>query len=214
MENIKNIIFDFGGVIINLDMETPLQLLSLHTKLNVNNVWKELRKAQVFDLYETGILDDEEFRNSIRNFSNNDIDNELIDQIWNSMLLNIPPERIEILKKVRNHYKSFLLSNSNSIHYKYYLNQLNLRYGYSNFDELFDKAYFSFNIKKLKPAADIFQHVLIEQSIKAEETLFIDDSLVNIEAAKKIGLQVIHISENLNINDLFDENGVLRIFKI
>ncbi len=209
MKKIKNIIFDFGGVIINLDMETPLQLMSLHTKLNVNDVWKEIQNAKVIELYETGILDDDEFRNSIRNFLNSNIDNEIIDQIWNSLLLNIPPERIEILRKIRKNYNSFLLSNSNSIHYDYYLNQLKLRYGYSDFDELFDKAYFSFKIKKLKPSPEIFLHVIEEQNINPEETLFIDDSLINILAAQKIGLQTIHLTEKMNLNELFDMNGLL-----
>lgn len=190
-------------------METPLQLMSLHTRLNVNEVWTNLQKAHVFELYETGLLTNDEFRNSIRNFFNIEMDDEQIDQIWNSMLLNIPPERIEILKKIRQNYRSLLLSNSNAIHYDYYLNQFTLRYGFHNFDDLFDKAYFSFKINKLKPSHDIYLHVIEEQKIKPEETLFIDDSLINISAAQEVGLNTIHLTENMNINDLFDNNGLL-----
>lgn len=210
MKKIKNIIFDFGGVIINLDTETPLQLMSLHSKLDINEVWLELQKTKVFELYETGLLTDDEFRNSIRNFFNINIDDELNDQIWNSMLLNIPHERIKTIEKCHEHYRIFLLSNSNPIHYKHYSSQLKLKFGYDNFDQLFDKAYFSFEIKKLKPAAEIFNHVIEEQNLVLEETLFIDDVIANIHAAQSLGLNVIHLKENMDIVNLFDENGVLK----
>lgn len=210
MKNIKNIIFDYGGVIINLDMQMPLDLVKLHSRLDVEKVWKEMQSRKVFEMYERGLLSDEEFRNAIRNFFNTQIDDEIIDQIWNSMLLDMPQERIELLPKCKNHYQIFLLSNSNSIHYKAYLSQLQNRYKINSFDDLFNKAYFSFEMKLLKPSSEIFQKLVQNHQLKIEETLFIDDTLVHIETARKMGFQTIHLTQEKNITDLFSSDGLLK----
>jgi FMN phosphatase YigB (HAD superfamily) len=207
MKKIKNIIFDYGGVIINLDMEAPLELMKLHTRLNVFEVWQEMQSKKVFEMYEQGLLSDQEFRNAIRNFSQTQIDDDLIDQIWNSLLLDMPKERIDLLKKCKNNYRTFLLSNSNAIHYKSYFAQLNNRYKLNSFDDLFEKAYFSFEMYQLKPSPEIFQTLIDNHQLIPEETLFIDDTIVHIETAKKLGIQTVHLTKGLKITDIFDEAG-------
>ena len=207
MKKINNIIFDYGGVIINLDMEAPLELMKLHTRLNVFEVWQEMQSKKVFEIYEQGLLSDEEFRNTIRNFFQTQIDDDLIDQIWNSLLLDMPKERIDLLKKCKNNYRTFLLSNSNTIHYKSYLAQLKNRYKLNSFNDLFEKAYFSFEMKQLKPTHEIFQTLINKHQLIPEETLFIDDTTVHVEAAKKLGFQTVHLTNGLKITDIFDEEG-------
>lgn len=207
MKTIKNIIFDYGGVIINLDMQAPLELMKLHTRVNVFEVWQEMQSKKVFEMYEQGLLSDEEFRNAIRNFFQVQIDDELIDQIWNSLLLDMPKERIDLLKKCKNNYRIFLLSNSNTIHYKSYFAQLKNRYKLNSFDDIFEKAYFSFEMNQLKPSPEIFQTLIDNHQLIPEETLFIDDTIVHIETAKKLGIQTVHLTKGLKITDIFDEAG-------
>ena len=211
MKDIKNIIFDFGGVIINLDMQAPLELMKLHTRLDVHQVWNELKSKRIFELYEQGLLSDGEFRNSIRNFFHVNIDDELLDQIWNSLLLDMPKERIDLLNKCKNNYRTFLLSNSNAIHYKSYLAQIQNRYKLNSFDDLFEKAYFSFEMNQLKPSSEIFQTLINNHQLIPDETLFIDDTVIHIETAKKMGFRAVHLANGLSINDIIDENGFLSI---
>ncbi len=211
MKKIGNIIFDYGGVIINLDMQAPLILLKLHTRLDVHQVWKEMQSKRIFELYEQGILSDAEFRNAIRNFFQTQIDDELIDQIWNSLLLDMPAERIDLLKNCQKNYRTFLLSNSNEIHYKSYFAQLKNRYKIDSFDQLFEKAYFSFEMKQLKPSPEIFQTLIDNHQLNPEETLFIDDTIIHIETAKKMGINTIHLNNELTINDVFDAEGFLKL---
>lgn len=210
MKNIKNIIFDYGGVIINLDMKAPLDLIKLHSSLDVEKVWQQMQSKKVFEMYEQGFLSDDEFRNSVRNFFNLQVDDEIIDQAWNSLLLDMPQERIELLGKCKTQYRTFLLSNSNSIHYQSYLSQLQNRYKLNSFDDLFEKAYFSFEMNQLKPSPEIFQTLIDNHQLNPEETLFIDDTIIHIETAKKMGINTIYLNNELTINDVFDAEGFLK----
>ena len=98
MEKIKNIIFDFGGVLINLDYETPLKMLKNHAQTDVEVIWKLLEEKKLFELYEGGLISDNEFRVSLKNFFIMDLPNESIDEIWNAILVDIPQHRIDLLK--------------------------------------------------------------------------------------------------------------------
>lgn len=208
MEKIKNIIFDFGGVLINLDYETPLKMLKSHAQTDVEVIWKLLEEKKVFELYEGGLISDNEFRASLNNFFVMDLPNESIDEIWNAILVDIPQHRIDLLEKVKTNYRIFLLSNSNQIHYVNYVQQLKDKYGYNNFDEIFEKAYFSHNLKMLKPNKEIFQYVLNAHNFQAEETLFIDDTLKHTQGANKLGIHTHWLRDD--VGELFDDKGRLR----
>ena len=129
--------------------------------------------------------------------------------IWNAMLLDIPRERIAALEQIRKHYKIFLMSNSNVIHYDLYVRDLQLRFGYNEFDELFNKSYFSFAEHLEKPDPRFFELILDHEGLLPEETLFIDDTAANIEVAKSLGINTYHISREELVRNLF-EKGVLK----
>ena len=131
------------------------------------------------------------------------------DSIWNSMLLDIPRERIEAIEKVKKHYKIFLMSNTNVIHYDLYIRDLQLRFGYNEFDELFNKSYFSFAEHLEKPDPRFFELILDHEGLLPEETLFIDDSKKNIEAAEALGIRTYNIRRDELVRNLFS-NGVLK----
>lgn len=166
-------------------------------------------QEDVIAKFERGIITPEQFRERVRQHIGKDICDQDIDDAWNALLLDIPKERIKVLEQVKNNYDIFLLSNSNEIHYDIYVRDLQLRFGYREFDQLFHKAYFSFDLHLSKPNVEIFEFVLNQHNLIPEETLFIDDTLMHIEAAQKTGLKTYHLVKPERIRELFKE-GILR----
>ena len=210
---IKNIIFDLGGVILNIDYNLTSRAFKSVGIKNFDEVYSQASQSDLFDKFEIGKISAAEFRNKIREICKSDISDADIDKAWNAMLLDLPAYRIEILKNAAKNYQTFLLSNTNIIHLKEYSNQLNIEYGIKNLDILFDKAYYSHEVGLRKPNADIFEFVIKEQNLKAEETLFIDDSIQHIEGASNLGLKTFFMdrSENMELKDIFNSDGILKI---
>jgi len=207
--SIKNIIFDFGGVILDID---PQLTINEFVKLGVNDFSKLLTPEfteEIIGKFERGILTPEVFRAKLKSFLNIDITDQQLDDAWNSLLYDIPAERIEIIGQVKKNYQIILLSNSNEIHYDLYVRDLQLRFGYREFDELFHKAYFSFDLHLLKPNPDIYEFVINQHGFLPEETLFIDDKIENIEAARKLGLKTYQLEKPERVRDIFTD-GMLN----
>jgi FMN phosphatase YigB (HAD superfamily) len=203
---IKNIIFDWGGVITDLHFDATkrafheLGLSVFDEKVPHDPLDK------IFLPLEVGRISSGEFRNSIRKLSSKILSDEMIDGAWNAMLGALPPERWKVLESARNIYRTFLLSNTNAIHLDYYFNYLQGIYGTYGYVHLFEKAYFSFELHLRKPNRDIFEYVLQDSRLIPKETLLIDDSFENIETALDLGLQAIHLKKPLTLVDLFHNN--------
>jgi putative hydrolase of the HAD superfamily len=129
------------------------------------------------------------------------ISHQQVDDAWNALLLDLPVKRVEMLKLLKPHYRLFLLSNSNQIHYDCYMGRFEKEYGYS-MELLFEKLWFSFQLGLLKPDPEIFRYVLNEAGLIPEETLFIDDTLVHVEAARSVGINAFHLKPGLEICNL------------
>jgi putative hydrolase of the HAD superfamily len=208
-QNIKTIIFDFGGVIIDIDPQITIQKLQ---ELGFTNVEKIRSKDFIDDIvrkFERGIFTPEVFRHRLRVFLEIEITDQQIDDAWNALIYDIPAERIEVLEQVKKDYKMFLLSNSNELHYDIYVRDLQLRFGYREFDELFDKAYFSFDTHLSKPDPEAFEFILYQHELDPAETLFIDDNEDNIKAARDLGIKTYLLKKPERIRDLFNA-GVLK----
>ncbi|MBR5377733.1 MAG: HAD family phosphatase [Bacteroidales bacterium] len=206
---IKNIIFDLGGVVLDIDENIVYQELE---KLGINTT--ELAQSKEFfeimSKFDTGIYTAPTFRKKTKALLGLEkMTDQKFDSIWNAMLLDIPRERIEAIEKIKKHYKIFLMSNSNEIHYDLYVRDLQLRFGYNEFDELFNKSYFSFAEHLEKPNPRFFELILDHEHLLPEETLFIDDTAVNINVAKSLGIRTYHIGRDELVRNLF-ENGVLK----
>lgn len=206
---IRQIIFDFGGVILDIDPQQTINALQSMGVEDVDIFNTKSFQEDVIAKFERGIITPEQFRERVRQHIGKDICDQDIDDAWNALLLDIPKERIKVLEQVKNNYDIFLLSNSNEIHYDIYVRDLQLRFGYREFDQLFHKAYFSFDLHLSKPNVEIFEFVLNQHNLIPEETLFIDDTLMHIEAAQKTGLKTYHLMKPERIRDLFKE-GILR----
>ena len=206
---IKNIIFDLGGVILDIDESIICKEIE---KLGINSA--ELIRSKDFNdimsRFDTGIYTASTFRKRMKALIGQEkMTDQKFDSIWNAMLLDIPRERIEAIEQVKKHYKIFLMSNTNEIHYDLYIRDLQLRFGYNEFDELFHKSYFSFAEHLEKPDPRFFELILDHEGLQPEETLFIDDTETNIKAAQSLGIQTYHISREELVRNLFN-NGVLK----
>ena len=203
-DSIKNIIFDFGGVILNIDYKLTEQAF---TKLGIedfDSIYSQAVQKELFDVFEKGLMSPEDFRKGLRKYIAEEVSDTEIDNAWNSMLLDLPEERIILLDKLRKNYRLFLLSNTNEIHYNSFLAYMKNKFRRDIFSEVFEKAYVSHQIHLRKPDAVIFEFVLRENSLRKEETLFIDDSIQHIEGAKRVGLKTLFLEKGKTILDLFN----------
>ena len=206
---IKNIIFDLGGVILDIDENIVYKELE-KLGINVSELAHSKEFIELISKFDTGIYTAPTFRKKAKALLGLEkMTDQKFDSIWNAMLLDIPRERIEAIEQVKKHYKIFLMSNTNEIHYDLYVRDLQLRFGYKEFDALFDKSYFSFDIHLEKPDPRFFEMILDHEGLLPEETLFIDDTEANIKVAKKLGIRTYHISRDELVRNLF-ENGVLK----
>lgn len=203
LDGIKNIIFDFGGVILNIDHSLPEKKFKELGIKNFDQLYSQALQDQLFDKLEKGLISPDTFRNEIRKHIPIEVTDKEIDDAWNSIILDLPSERINILEKLKGEYKTFLLSNTNKIHYDCYRANLENVHGYKSFDELFIKAYFSFEMGLQKPQAEIFEAIINENNLKTEETLFIDDTKRHIDGAAKVGLKTFYLEKGMDIVNLF-----------
>ncbi len=199
----KTIIFDFGGVVIDID---PQLTINEFKKLGMSDSDTFLKPGfinNVIRKFERGILTPEVFRDKVRAEAGINFTDQQIDDAWNALLFDIPAERIEVIEEVKKNYKILLLSNSNEIHYDLYVRDLQLRFGYREFDELFDKAYFSFDLHLSKPDIEIYEFIMYQHKLNPAETLFIDDNIDNINTAKSLGWKTFHLESPNRIRDIF-----------
>ncbi|QCR25062.1 HAD family phosphatase [Pontibacter sp. SGAir0037] len=205
LAQIKNIIFDLGGVIINLDYHKSIQELQRYCKSGRSIEYSQKAQSKLFDLFETGASTAEEFRAQLREEYDLEATDEEIDAAWNAMLLDIPQERIDLLLELGKKYRIFLLSNTNAIHLKRFNEIVAHSFTIPSLDSLFEQTYYSHLVGLRKPDAVIFEQILQQHNLQKEETLFIDDSIQHIESARKIGIQTLHLQPPLTINEFFKD---------
>jgi len=192
---IKNIIFDLGGVLMDIDPQktankfaelsgtSPVDIIEIH---NSNNFFKE---------YEKGLICDQSFRDHIRSFLKVDLSDDTIDEVWGEMLSGFQKTKIELLNYAKTRYRIFLLSNTNNIHrikFEKIFNELTQ----TNIHDFFENVHYSFEMHTRKPEPDIFNQVIMENELRVDETILIDDSLPNIETAEKLGMKTCHVQIN------------------
>ena len=201
MKNSKVIIFDLGAVILNINYQNTIDEFTKLGVKNASSFYSKKMQTDLFNQIETGKITAEKFLTELQKETNNATINQVKDA-WNSMLLDLPNERLELIKALKNKYRIYLLSNTNNIHIDAFKKQLG-NAKWEDFCNLFDKMYLSHEVGLRKPNAEIFKHILTEQKLKAEEVFFIDDSPQHIESAKKLGIHCHHLLDNENITTLF-----------
>jgi putative hydrolase of the HAD superfamily len=202
-QEIKNLIFDLGGVIINLDVTRTFQAFADLAQYSIEEVKSKIHEQAFFNEYEKGMLTDNQFRVHIRSFLNTKVTDAQIDFAWNAMLLDIPLEKYQMLLNLKSDFNVFLLSNTNNIHLQA-VNQIVFNNtGRSGLSYYFHKDYYSHLMKMRKPDPEIFQHILYENNLAPYETYFLDDNFENIQGAKSVGIQTAHITSPQMVLPLF-----------
>ncbi|MBD2755317.1 HAD family hydrolase [Spirosoma validum] len=198
---LKNLIFDLGDVIIPIDLTAPVRNFAMLANLpedEVRAIWKQ---HDIFKHYETGLIDDEAFRGHVRRLLKNDSwADEVIDTAWNTVLLDLPVERIERIKELKANHRLFLLSNTSPIHIRR-VNQVLTNMNQPTLENLFERVIYSYEVKLMKPSPEIYQYVLNEAGLNAKETAFFDDNAANIQAATALGIQGVHVQPPKTIVD-------------
>lgn len=202
MAAIKNIIFDLGGVILNLDFKRAEQAFLDAGMHNFQELFALGNVKSFFKEYEIGVIDDNQFIGELKTATGKEWDDEVLTGAWNAMLGDFPKERIDFLNGLKNRYRLFLFSNTNALHLKSFRRTYSEAFDNLILDDHFETAYYSHEIKLRKPEKKAFEYVLEKSGLKPEETLFIDDSLANIEGAKEAGLQTIHLKPGMSILEL------------
>ena len=199
---IKNIIFDFGGVLYKIDYKATSKCLAKYSSDNNFNISLD-EMLDLPDLYEKGLISDEIFIKELLSKYNLNCSDKEVENCWNAMLLGLKDESIEFIKSIKTKYNIALFSNTNMIHYnKFYTETRELL-------DNFDYVYLSFEIGLRKPEKESYLYVCEKSNFKIEETVFIDDNLINIKGAQLVGLKTIHFKTEDNLSSIFDTINII-----
>ena len=192
MPIVKNIIFDLGNVIINIDPNLTAEALNALAGYKRKEAQKALTFENFYNPYEMGKINDDEFLSTLQQFAMNRVTRQQIVDAWNAMLLDVPVKRIDMIKELQSNYDLFVLSNTNQLHINAFNKILNDTCGLPSIEPLMVKAYYSHNTGFRKPMKEIFQLVIDEQKLNPEESLFIDDVEKYVLSAQSCGLMAKH----------------------
>lgn len=184
----ETILLDLGGVLIDVDYHAAARAFTAFGFRDFEALYSKAQQDHLFDGFETGDLSPSEFRERIRGLHNVPISDEQIDASWNAMLGSVPSERLDLVKRLKEHYQVLLLSNTNAIHVPAFERILDRENGVTDFKSLFHGAYYSCEMHLRKPHPAAFHHVLNAHHADPARTLFIDDSIQHVEGARKAGL--------------------------
>ncbi|GAA4381333.1 HAD family phosphatase [Hymenobacter koreensis] len=201
---LPNLLFDFGGVIINIDYQRTLEAMRALSPAGSTIEFTQQAQAQLFDDMETGRLSAADFRHGLRQHYNlHAASDEQLDAAWNAMLLDVPLERLELIRELRAQgHQTALLSNTNAIHIGTINAALKTQYGFQHgIADVLDRVFYSQEVGFRKPGEEIFRHALQEMNWLPEETLFIEDSFQHIETAQRLGLHTLFLAPPLTLTD-------------
>lgn len=206
MQNIRHIIFDLGGIFLNLNYQLTAQAFRRLGVTNFDELFTQHHANPLFEQLETGRVSNEHFFQSIRDLTQLPLSDEQITDAWNAMLLDMPTERITWLQSVAQQYEVYLFSNTNAIHYACFENICRRDLGHINFNAIFRFAGYSHLLGYRKPAADSFRQLLAHLQLNAADTLFIDDTPGNIRGAQEAGLHTIFLPPPHQVQTLDPDN--------
>ena len=202
-KKIRNIVFDLGGVLVDLDFKAAINGLQKAGFANVKEQLQAFDREGIFQKFELGEMSADEFRSAIRENSTVSLTDEEVDGLWNAMLLEVPREKLELILHLRGKYMVYLLSNTNSIHWDYVCKNA---FNYRGFrvNDYFEETFLSYEMHLAKPDKAIFEKVLEEANLLPEETLFVDDSEANCKAASELGIHTHHYHIGEDLKELFE----------
>lgn len=202
MQKTEAIVFDLGGVILNIDYHLSRKAFEKLGVRNFDEMYSQSSADMLFRELETGKISEENFYNEMNKCTGLHLSPAEINQAWNAMLLDFREDSLQFLDLLKKKYKLFLLSNTNHIHIKEFNKIYTGKKREKPFIDFFDKAYFSCEIGLRKPDAACYEWILKEERLIPEKTIFVDDSIQNVEAAKLAGMQTVLLQPGKYIEDL------------
>jgi glucose-1-phosphatase len=202
MTKIKNLLFDLGGVLLNIDYNKTAGAFKKLGVAQFDEMYSQAGANILFESLETGKISEPDFYTDIRQYCNPSVTKQQIEAAWNAILVNFRKDSLACLEELAKKYNLYLLSNTNSIHFTAFHKMFREETGKADMDDYFIKSYYSHKIHMRKPYTDTYHFVMNDAGITAAETLFIDDSIVNIEGAEKAGLKVHHLKTDQKIEDI------------
>ncbi len=197
---ITTLIFDLGGVIVDLDWERCVENFR---KIGVSEmdalISTTLQRGFILQ-YERGEISSEEFRNEVRKYSDMDLTDDEINYAWTSLLVHVPEEKLQLLRELKKKYRVLMLSNTNELSFDFCEENFFNKNGFQT-DDYFDKCYLSYKMGMNKPDADIFETLLAEENLKAEECLFLDDGIQNVKTARALNINAEYVKPYSSINE-------------
>ncbi len=209
--DIKNIILDLGGVLLNIDYIATIGAFKKLRVSDFENIFTQASQQDVFDRLDKGEISPEGFRDQLRTMTGLNLGDAEIDDAWNAMLLDFPAGRLQLLEKVGRNYRMFLLSNTNAIHYPVFQKYMMSTHGVPGLDAFFEVQYLSHEVGLRKPNREMFQLILNHNQLVAGETFFVDDTLQHVEGARKTGIHAHWLDlSHSSIENLFTSDGLIR----
>lgn len=208
MNSIKTIIFDLGQVILNVDWHKTTHAFQELGLENTKSAFDQLHQSGFFQELQTGYAAPEDFIKFLRGFLPAGVSNKQIIKAWNAMLMDFPPERLHLIHQLSRRYTTFLLSNTNRIHWQEYYPRYQEILRKEGLPPLFKKEYYSHELGLAKPDVAIYKRVLQENRLEPESTLFLDDKEENLEAARLLNIQVQQVTPENDIIKIFEKTNV------
>ena len=201
-KQIDTLIFDFGGVLINIDYQRTIDAFKDFGMLDFEERYSQAAQSTLFNDFETGKISTQRFINELLQNLPAGISANRVVKAWNAMILDVPPASVELLKSLQGRYRLFLLSNTNEIHIPKALNEWS-KVSHESFSEQFERVYYSHEIGMRKPNRDAFDFVCSENGIDPSKALFLDDSIQHVLGARAAGLHAIHLTSETPLLSVF-----------
>lgn len=201
MKTVKALLFDLGGVIVNLDYHKTINAFDALGVANTESLYNQFNQTEIFDGFETGSLSGKEFINLMKHQIPTYSSESEIKKAWNAMILGFEEAKLKQIKKYSEKIPCYLLSNTNEIHLEYIQTLLG-EMPFKNLELLFNKCYYSHIIGKRKPHKETFEWVLNDMGYAAEDVLFIEDSPQHIEGAKTINLNTLYLTQERSLEEI------------
>jgi HAD superfamily hydrolase (TIGR01549 family) len=198
MSPIKNLIFDLGNVLYDIDFEKMYNAFDQLGIPNFENHFTLNKSDQLFFDLEKGLINEAAFCEGFNQLYQLELSKHQIIEAWNALLIGFRKESMDWVKANQHQYPTFLYSNTNQIHYDYFIPQYAQEIG-GDFESIFKKPYYSHEMGMRKPDPASFLYILNQEGLDAAETLFIDDNEPNIIAAASVGLQVLYLKPEMKI---------------
>lgn len=192
--SIDFLIFDLGNVVIDIDYQKTSNLISLELKSTHQDQIKNFFLTEFHKDYEKGLIDSPTFRNAVRSYFGQTWEDEKVDHLWNSLLLDIPSERIQLISSFQNKYQLGVLSNTNEIHIQKLNSILKQEHQLDYLNQIFHHVFLSYEMGLAKPSKEIYEKMIADLDTKPERIVFFDDLEANVKGAAATGINAVHVT--------------------